>query len=94
MDCKMHPDLVTGFQKKKTRTVHKNRKGQYLNVKLMIIRFLIPVVINKLIRVECMFLSNTTLFYFMVEVYLYYYLRYNYMFRLLTIAIFRLYMNP
>jgi len=60
----------------------------------MFIRFLIPIVINKLIRVECMFLSNTTLFYFMVEVYLYYYLRYNYMFRLLTIAIFRLYMNP
>jgi len=46
------------------------------------------------IRVECMFLSNTTLFYLMVEVYLHYCLRYNYMFRLLTIAIFRLYMNP
>ena len=30
----------------------------------------------------------------MVEVYLHYYLRYNYMFRLLTIAIFRLYMDP
>ena len=30
----------------------------------------------------------------MVEVYLHYYLRYNYMFRLLIIAIFRLYMNP
>ena len=30
----------------------------------------------------------------MVEVYLQYYLRYNYMFRLLTIAILRLYMNP
>ena len=29
----------------------------------------------------------------MVEVYLHYYLRYNYTFRLLTIAIFRLYMN-
>ena len=28
------------------------------------------------------------------QVYLHYYLRYNYMFRLLTIAIFRLYMNP
>jgi len=41
-----------------------------------------------------MFLSNTTLFYLMVEVYLHYYLRYNYMFRLLTIATFRLYMNP
>ena len=30
----------------------------------------------------------------MVEVYLHYYLKYDYMFRLLTIAIFRLYMNP
>jgi len=29
----------------------------------------------------------------MAEVYLHYYLRYNYMFRLLTVAIFRLYMN-
>ena len=32
--------------------------------------------------------------YLMVEVYLHFYLRYNYMFRLLTTAIFRLYMNP
>ena len=47
-----------------------------------------------LVRVECMFLSNTTLFYLMVEVYLHYYLRCNYMFRFLIIAIFRLYMNP
>jgi len=39
-----------------------------------------------------MFLCNT--FYLMVEVYLHYYLRYNYMFHLLTIAIFRLYMHP
>jgi hypothetical protein len=30
----------------------------------------------------------------MLEVYLHYYLRYNYMFLLLTIAVFRLYMNP
>jgi len=30
----------------------------------------------------------------MEEGYLHYYLRYNYMFRLLTMAIFRLYMNP
>ena len=49
---------------------------------------------STLIRVACMFLSNTTYFYLMVEVYLHYYLRYNYMFRLLTIVIFRLYMNP
>jgi len=60
----------------------------------MIIRFVIPVVFNKLIRVECMFLPNTTLLYLMVDMYLRYYLRYNYMFRLLTIAIFSLYMNP
>ena len=40
-----------------------------------------------------MFLSNN-LFYLMVEVYLPYHLRYNYMFRLLKIVIFRLYMNP
>ena len=30
----------------------------------------------------------------MVEVYLHYYVRYNYMFHLFTIAIFRLYMHP
>jgi hypothetical protein len=30
----------------------------------------------------------------MVEVYLHYYLRYNYMFQVFTIAIFRLDMNP
>ena len=58
----------------------------------ILIRFVIPVAFNKLIRV--MFLCNTTLFYLMVEVYLHYYLRYNYMFRLLIIAIFRLFMNP
>ena len=39
-------------------------------------------------------LVQHNLFYLMVEVYLHYYLRYNYMFRLLTIAIFRLYTNP
>ena len=38
--------------------------------------------------------SLTKLVYLIVEVYLHYYLRYNYMFRLLTIAIFRFYMNP
>jgi len=42
----------------------KTRKLKYL------IRFVIPVVFNKLIRVECMSWSNTTLFYSMVEVYL------------------------
>jgi hypothetical protein len=42
----------------------------YHNVPFGIIKFVIPVVFNKLIRVECIFLSNTTLFYLMVEVYL------------------------
>ena len=64
------------------------------NLGSLITRFVIPVVFNKPIRVECMFLSNTPLFYLMVEVYLHYYLKYKYMFRLLTLAIFRLYVNP
>ena len=59
-----------------------------------IVRFVIPVVFNKPISVKCMFLSNTTLFYLIVEVYLHYYLRYSYIFRRLIIAIFSLYMNP
>ena len=42
-----------------------------INIIVRIIRFVIPVVFNKLIGVECMFLSNTTLFYLIVEVYLY-----------------------
>ena len=41
---------------------------------LIVIRFIIPVMFNKLIRVECLSLSNTTLFYLMIEVYLHYYL--------------------
>ena len=56
----------------------------------MIIRFVIPVVFNKLIRVECMYLSNTTLFDG-TGIYSIYYIRYNHMFRRLTVAIFRLY---
>jgi len=32
------------------------------NALIVIIKFVIPVVFNKLIRVECMFLSNTTYF--------------------------------
>jgi len=40
-----------------------------MRVCVVITRFVILVVFNKLIRV-CMFLSNTTLFYLMVEVYL------------------------
>jgi len=45
-----------------------------------------------LTRVECMYLSNTTLFYDRI-IYSIYYIRYNYMFRHLTMAIFRLYMK-
>jgi len=41
---------------------------KYCRIRQTTIRFVIPVVFNKLIRVECMFLSNTTLFYLMVEV--------------------------
>jgi len=57
-----------------------------------IIRLIIPVVFNKLIRVECMYLSNTTLFdgRYIFSIY---YIGYNYMFRRLTMAIFRLYMK-
>jgi len=42
--------------------------------------------------VECMYLSNTTLFGGK-GISSIYYIRYNYMFRLLTMAIFRLYMK-
>jgi hypothetical protein len=35
MDCKMHPDLPTGFQKKKH--VDKNRNGQYSDIKLRVL---------------------------------------------------------
>jgi len=45
-----------------------------------------------LTRVQCMYLSNTTLFDGRV-IYSIYYIRYNYMFRHLTVAIFRLYMK-
>jgi len=54
--------------------------------------FVIPVVFNKLTRVECMYLSNTTLFDGR-GISSIYYIRYNYMFRLLTMAIYRLYMK-
>ena len=57
-----------------------------------VIRFVIPVVFNKLTRVECMYLSNTTLFDD-TGIYSIYYIRYNYMFWRLTMAIFRLYMK-
>jgi len=45
-----------------------------------------------LTRVECMYLSNTTL-YDGRYISIIYYIRYNYMFRCLTMAIFRLYMK-
>ena len=59
---------------------------------LKIIRFVIPVVFNKLIRVECMYWSNTTLFDG-TGIYSICYINYNYMFRRLTMAIFRLYIK-
>jgi len=46
----------------------------------------------RLIRVECMYLSNTTLFDDRC-MYRIFYIRYNYMFRRLTVAILRLYMK-
>jgi len=55
-------------------------------------RFIIPVAFNKLTRVECMYLSNTILFDGR-GIYSIYYIRYNYMFWHLTMAIFRLYMK-
>ena len=61
------------------------------NYKLIIIlRFIIPVVFNKLTRLECMYLSNTTLFDG-GDISSIYYIRYNYMFRCLAMANFRLY---
>jgi hypothetical protein len=49
-------------------------------------------VVNKLIRVQCMYWSNTTLFDGR-GISSIYYVRHNYMFRRLTKAIFRLYMK-
>jgi len=59
---------------------------------VIIIRFVITVVFNKRIRVECMYLSNTTLFDGR-NMYRIYYIRYSYMFRRLTMARYRLYMK-
>jgi len=61
---------------------------------VIFIRFVIPVVSNKLIRVECMFLSNTTLFYFMVQVYLHLLPKVQLHVSALVIANLRVYMNP
>ena len=72
--------------------MHKNDpRDEKLNVRRFI-RFVIPVVFNKLTRVEFMYLSNTTLFDGR-GIYSIYYIRYNYVFRHLTMAIFRLYMK-
>jgi len=57
-----------------------------------IIRSVIPVVFKKLTTVQCMYLSNTTLFDGR-GISSIYYIRYNYMFRHLTMAIFRLYIK-
>jgi len=54
--------------------------------------FVIPVVLNKLIRLECMYWSNKTVFDGR-DMYSIYCISYNYMFRRLTLAIFRLYMK-
>ena len=62
------------------------------NSEILIVRLIIPIVFNKLIRVECMYLSNTTLFDG-TGISSIYYVRYNYMFQRLTMAIFRLYMK-
>ena len=58
----------------------------------MTIRFVTPVVFNKLIRVQCINLSNTTLFDGR-DISSIYYIRYSYMFRRLTMTILRLYMG-
>jgi len=63
-----------------------------LNLSNLIISFIIPVLFNKLIRVECMYLSNTTLFDGR-DISSTYYIRYNYMFQCLTMAIFWLHMK-
>jgi len=59
---------------------------------LKIIRVVIPVVFNELIRMECMYWYNTTLFD-VRGIYSIYCIRYSYMFRRLTMAIFMLYMK-
>ena len=58
----------------------------------MTIRFVTPVVFNKLIKVRCINLSNTTLFDGR-DISSIYYIRYSYMFRRLTMTILRLYMG-
>ena len=55
-------------------------------------RFAIPVVFNKLIRVERMYWSNKTVFD-VRDMSSTYHIMYSYMFRRLTMAIFRLYMK-
>jgi len=55
-------------------------------------KFRHPRCVPKVARVECMYLSNTTLFDCR-GIYSTYYKKYNYMFRHVTMAIFRLYMK-
>jgi len=59
---------------------------------IKIISFVIPIVFNKLTTVQCMYLSNTTIFDCR-GIYSIYCIRYNYTFRRLTMAIFRVYMK-
>ena len=56
-----------------------------------IMRFVIPVVFYEITNVECVYWSDTTVF--IGRIYSIFYIRYNYMFRRLIKAIFRLYMK-
>ena len=51
-------------------------------------RFVIPVVFYEITNAECEYSSNTTVFIGRI-----FYIKYNYMFRRLIMAIFRLYMK-
>jgi len=57
----------------------------------MIMRFAIPVVFYEITIAECVYSSNTTIF--IGRIYSISYIGYNYMFRRLIMAIFRLYMK-
>jgi len=57
----------------------------------IIIRFVIPVVFYEITKVQCVYWSDTAVF--IGRIYSIFYIRYNYMFRRLIMAIFRLYMK-
>jgi len=54
-------------------------------------RFVIPVVFYEITNLECVYSSNTTISIGRIESF--FYIRYNYMFRRLIMAIFTLYMK-